>query len=78
MSYSGEPATIEEYVPGTFVKIVNNDGQCTKPPEGASDQCKEIFAKAQSLVHYTYHSSGKKLMLLDIFRAQISHYMTLK
>ena len=24
-SYNGEPATIEEYVPGTFVKIVDND-----------------------------------------------------
>lgn len=73
-SYSGEPATIEEYVPGTFVKIVNNDGQCTKPAEGASDQCKEIFAKAQSLVHYTYHSSEKKLMLLDIQGSDFTLY----
>lgn len=47
---NGELATIEEY--GTFVKIVNNDDQCTKPLEGASDRCQEISAKAQCLVHY--------------------------
>lgn len=73
-SYNGEPATIEEYVPGTFAKIVNNDGQCIKPPEGASDQCNEIFAKAQCLVHYTYHSSEKKLMLLDIQGSDFTLY----
>jgi hypothetical protein len=73
-TYNGEPATIEEYVPGTFVKIVNNDGHCTKPPEGASNQSKEIFANAQCLVHYTYQSSERKLMLLDIQGSDFTLY----
>ena len=73
-TYKCEPATIEEYVPGTFVKIVNNDGQCAKPPEGSSDQCKEMFAKAQCLVHYTYQSSEKQPMLLDIQGSDFTLY----
>jgi hypothetical protein len=27
-SLDGRPVTVEEYVPGDFVKYVNNDGQC--------------------------------------------------
>ena len=61
-TYNAQPATVEEYVPGSFVKIINNDGQCMEPPEGANYECKQLFAKEQCLVHYTYCASEKKLM----------------
>ena len=31
-----QPATVEEYVAGSFVKYVNNDGKCVDPPYGSS------------------------------------------
>ena len=65
-TYDGHPVTVEEYVSGSFMKIINNNGESAEPPEGASSSCKQLFAKAQCLVHYTYFSTEKKLMLLDI------------
>ena len=64
--YNDQPATVEEYVPGVFSKFINNDGQCMVPPEDSGSQCKELYSKAQCLVHFSSHLSGKKLMLLDI------------
>lgn len=61
-----QPATVEEFVPGPFAKLINNDGQTAKLPEEADDELKDLFEKAECLVHYTYASSNEKLMLLDI------------
>lgn len=59
-------ATVEEYIEGTFMKYVNNDGECIRPPEPCSMDCMEVFAKAQTLVHYSYCASNNKMMVLDI------------
>ena len=56
-TYNDRPATIEEYVPGSFVKYINNDGKCRYPHDGCSDEYKELFEKAQCLVHYSYDIS---------------------
>ena len=55
--------TVEEYIDGDFVKYVNNDGECTRPAE---DELKVLHEKAETLVHFSYHLSDKKFMLLDI------------
>lgn len=73
-TYNDQPATIEEYVPGSFVKYVNNDGKCVSPPDESTDEMKELFAKAQCFVHHSYHSSDKKLMLLDIQGSKYNLY----
>ena len=61
---NGQPATIEEYVPGEFVKIINNNGVII--PLADDESSVELLHKAECLVHYTYQSSNKKFMLLDI------------
>ena len=48
------------------MKYVNNNGESTAPPNGSSTECKQLFAKAQCLVHHTYCATEKKLMLTDI------------
>ena len=64
--YNGKPATIEEYVPGSFYKLINNDGECINPTDDSSPHQQELFSKAESLVHYSYVSTREKLMILDI------------
>ena len=61
-----QPATVEEFVPGHFVKLINNDGKRAKLSEQADDELIDLLDKAECLVHYKYVSSNKKLMLLDI------------
>jgi len=61
-----EPVTVEEFVFGQFTKYVNNDGKCIIPKADAHPEFKEIFDKAQRLVHYTSLITEEKLMLLDI------------
>lgn len=73
-TYNGKPATIEEYVPGSFVKYINNNGKCVDPADGSTNEYKELFAKAQCLVHHSYHASEKKLMLLDIQGSKYNLY----
>ena len=60
--FKEQPVTVEEYVEGEFQKYVNNGMCITSPAEGFD----EIYAKAQCLVHFSYHISERKLMLLDI------------
>ena len=64
--YQGQPATVEEFVEGTFRKYVNNNGKVCKLPEGCSADIKTIFEKAECLVHFSYVQSSEKLMLLDL------------
>lgn len=61
-----QPATVEEFVPGRFAKLINNDGRRAKLPDDADDELKDLLAKAECLIHYTYASSNQQLMLLDI------------
>ena len=63
---NGQPATIGEFIPGSFSKIINNNGVTSLFPDDSEDYLKEALLKAECLVHYSYQSSGKKLMLLDI------------
>ena len=56
----GECVTLEEFIPGTFDKHINNTG------EVCGDEESEICKKAQCLVHYTYERSENQLMVIDI------------
>ena len=64
--FEDEPATVEEFVPGDFVKYINNNGDCCSPPGECTTEYKDVFLKAECLVHYSYEYSKHKLMLLDI------------
>jgi len=61
-----QPATVKGFVPGPFAKLINNGGKKANLPEDADDALKDLLAKAECLVHYTYESSNQQLMLLDI------------
>ena len=64
--FDGVHATVEEFVTGSFAKYVNNNGNCVPPPEDATQDLKDLFLKADTLVHHSYVVSDHKLMLLDI------------
>ena len=52
--------SIEEWIPGDFVKYINNTGAaCYTQPDA-------IGEKAESLSHYSYAKSNQKIMLLDV------------
>ena len=53
--------TVEEFINGTFVKYVNNNGTVCIQKSVSSLQ-----AKAECLAHYSYMKSDKQLILLDI------------
>ena len=61
--YDGQPATLEEFVPGAFAKLINNDGKYLEPSD---DSSKRLYAKAQCLVYFSYETTKEKLMLLDM------------
>ncbi|CAB4003550.1 transient receptor potential cation channel subfamily M member 6-like [Paramuricea clavata] len=63
--YQGQPATVEEFVEGTFRKYVNNNGKVCRP-EVCSAEVMTIIEKAECLVHYSHIQSSKKLMLVDL------------
>ena len=64
-AYNGKPVTIEEYVPGSFYKLISNDGQFIDLNDSFA-HLEKLFLKAECLVHYSYVSSKGKLMILDI------------
>ena len=70
-SLDGHPVTVEEYVPGDFVKYVNNDGQCLEAP---NEEYEVVFRKAECLVHFSHDYSNKKMMLLDIQGSMFNLY----
>ena len=63
--------TVEEFVPGTFQKYVNNDGKSVVPTESDNEV---IYEKAQCLCHFSYVYTDKKLMLLDLQGAKYHLY----
>ena len=64
--WNGEPATIEEFVEGTFSKYINNNGECINLVTDCENHAKTIHEKAQSLVHFSYVATDQKMMLLDV------------
>ena len=44
-----QPATVEEFVPGHFVKLINNDGKKAKVPEDADDDLKDFVGESRLL-----------------------------
>ena len=65
------PVTVEAYIPGEFVKYINNDGECIDSP---NEELDELFLKAQCLSHFSYEYSNKELMILDIQGSGYSLY----
>ena len=65
------PITVEAYIPGEFVKYINNDGECL---DSAGEDLDELFLKAQCLSHFSYEYSNKELMILDIQGSGYSLY----
>ena len=57
---AGEHVTIEEYIKGAFVKYINNNGTISQAITG------EDIEKMECLTHFSYVTSDKKLMLLDL------------
>ena len=72
--YDGEHATIEEFVPGSFTKYINNNGKSVDIPQDASEDVKQLFLKAQTLVHYSHMVTEHKIMLLDIQGSEFQLY----
>eukprot|EP00111_Clytia_hemisphaerica_P013962 TCONS_00041108-protein len=60
---NGEPVTLEEFIPGFFLKYVNNDGNCFP---NHTEEAAFIYQKAQTLVHFSIHISDGKIILTDI------------
>ena len=66
----GECVTIEEFIPGNFVKYMNNTGiMCTTHSDD-----KDIGQKAENLAHFSYENSQQKLMVTDIQGSGYSLY----
>ncbi len=55
--------TVEQFIPGQFVKYVNNTGNIIP---ALNDVNNTRSQKAECLVHFSYIKSRKKLMLVDI------------
>ena len=74
-SFDGQPAAIEEYVPGDFTKYINKkNGECIVVPEDASQVLKDLYEKSECLLHYSYVVTDHKLMLLDIQGSESTLY----
>ena len=56
-----ESVTIEEFIPGKFVKYINNDGS-----QHVILLRNECHDKVDAFVHYTYKKSQRNLVVLDI------------
>lgn len=56
---SNECVTVEEFIPGEFVKYINNNG--LSPEENSV-----YLEKGQCLAHFSYEKASHKLMVLDI------------
>ena len=52
--------TVEEYVEGSFVKHINNNGHI------CGDTSSPVCNKAECLAHYSFERSNKEIMVVDI------------
>ena len=56
---ANEYVTVEEYVEGSFVKHINNNGQV------CGDTSSPLCNKAECLAHYSFERSNKEIMVVD-------------
>ena len=63
------PCTVEQFVPGSCVKYINNNGICKVP---LNKNFIYIYAKAETLEHFTYSITDQEMMVLNL---QGSKYM---
>ena len=63
----GEYVTVEEYINGTFVKYINNNGVLCLTDDMVCD-------KAQCFAHFTFEKSEGRLIVLDIQGAEYNLY----
>ena len=59
-SMGNQFVTIETFIDGPFVKLINNGGFI------CSEEISELSMKAEAFSHYTYKTSNIQLMVLDI------------
>ena len=57
--YKDASVTVEEFIEGDFTKHINNTGV-------SCGQESEIRSKAESLAHFSYECSSRKLMVVDM------------
>ena len=57
---TNEYVTVEEYVEGSFVKHINNNGQI------CGDTSSPVCNKAECLAHFSFERSNKEIMVVDI------------
>ena len=57
---ANEYVTVEEYVEGSFVKHINNNGHI------CGDTSSPVCNKAECLAHYSFERSNKEIMVVDI------------
>ena len=57
------PVTIEEYIPGTFTKYLNNNGLII---EAISEDHRIIVTKAECFVRYSFEVTNDQIMILEL------------
>ena len=62
-SMEGVPVTVEEYIPGHFVKYINNNGRIA---DASPLLGKIMLQKAECFAHYSYIHTQRKMMVLDL------------
>ena len=65
-TFQDQPATLEEYIEGAFVKYVNNNGCSAGSLNSSVTKENVILDKAEAFVRYSYFITERKMMLLDI------------
>ena len=58
-----DPITVEENTPGSFTKYINNNGEINLI---LSHESKEVLEKCECFVHYSYVSTDKKMVVVDL------------
>ena len=57
------PVTVEEFIPGSFTKYMNNNGQVNP---NLPEDLKRALEKAESFADYSYASTDQKIMVVDL------------
>ena len=58
-----DPVTVEEFIPGSFTKYINNNGEVNP---NLPEDLKRTLEKAENFVHYSYASTDRKMMVVDL------------
>ena len=57
------PVTVVEFIPGTFAKYINNNGNII---ENESEEHIILINKAECFVHFSYDFTNEQIMILDL------------